>query len=245
MSGRPLLETLGLTKRFGERTAVNGVGIRVEEGDIYGFLGSNGSGKTTVIRLATGLMHPDSGEVRIAGYDLKTDFKRAIGHVGAIVENPAFYPHLSAFDNLKLMANLIPGAGRRSVQQALETVGLQERAGDKVRSFSLGMRQRLGLAGALLHRPKLVILDEPTNGLDPQGMREIKELIVRLRDEGMTFMLSSHLLNEVEQLCTRVGVVHRGRLLMEGKVEELLRSSDTRSLEDLFFEAVGSGTVVR
>lgn len=187
MENKILLDAKGLTKTFGSRTAVNGLNLRIKEGDIYGFLGTNGSGKTTTIRMLTGLIHPDAGEVRIGGYQLKSHFKDAIALVGAIVEQPAFYTYLSAYDNLMLTANLLTGVTRRRVLEVLEIVGLSDRAKDKVGSYSLGMRQRLGIASSLLNEPKLIILDEPTNGLDPQGMKGIREMIAQLAaEQGIT-----------------------------------------------------------
>lgn len=240
MSGKVLLETNNLTKTFGTRTAVDRLSLRVEEGDIYGFLGRNGSGKTTTIRMITGLVYPDAGEVLIGGVDLRTNFKPAISQVGAIVENPVFYGYLSAYDNLCLMANLLPGITQKRVDEVLEMVGLRNRAKDKVRAYSLGMKQRLGIANALLGDPRLIILDEPTNGLDPQGMREIKEMIAQLASErGITFFISSHLLHEVEQICTKVGIVQDGRLLAEGKVASIVPPETT--LEQFFFQ-VTNGT---
>ncbi|OZB96570.1 ABC transporter ATP-binding protein [Paenibacillus sp. XY044] len=223
MGDHVLLEAKGLTKTFGSRTVVDRLDLRIEKGDIYGFLGTNGSGKTTTIRMLTGLVHPDAGEVRIGGFHLKTRFKDAIAHVGAIVESPAFYAYLSAYDNLKLTANLLPGVTRTKVDEVLEIAGLSDRAKDKVGSYSLGMKQRLGIAGALLNRPQLIILDEPTNGLDPQGMKEIKELIAQLAaEQNISFLISSHLLHEVEQICNRAGVIRKGKLIAEVEVGQLL-----------------------
>jgi ABC-type multidrug transport system, ATPase component len=225
MGNKILLEVRGLTKTFGSRTVVDRLNLRIVEGEIYGFLGTNGSGKTTTIRMITGLVHPDAGEVRIGGFHLKSQFKAAISLVGAIVENPAFYTYLSAYDNLKLTANLLPGVTRKRIDEVLEIAGLSDRAKDKAGTYSLGMKQRLGIASALLNRPKLIILDEPTNGLDPQGMKEIKQLISQLAEEqGISFLISSHLLHEVEQICTTAGVIRQGKLIAEGKVSQLLAS---------------------
>jgi ABC-type multidrug transport system ATPase subunit len=223
MGNKILLETKGLNKTFGTRKVIDNLSLKIEQGDIYGFLGPNGSGKTTTIRMMLGLVHPDSGEVKIDGVDLKTDFKKAISPVGAIVENPTFYTYLSAYDNLSLMANLVPGLSKDRVNEVLDMVGLRDRAKDKVKTYSLGMKQRLGIANALLNNPQIIILDEPTNGLDPQGMKEIKEMIAQLASEkGITFFISSHLLNEVEQICTKVGIIKEGKLLEEGNVKQLL-----------------------
>ncbi|WP_342576920.1 ATP-binding cassette domain-containing protein [Paenibacillus sp. FSL M8-0142] len=237
MENKILLDAKGLTKTFGSRTAVNGLNLRIKEGDIYGFLGTNGSGKTTTIRILTGLIHPDAGEVRIGGYQLKSHFKDAIALVGAIVEQPAFYTYLSAYDNLMLTANLLTGVTRRRVLEVLEIVGLSDRAKDKVGSYSLGMRQRLGIASSLLNEPKLIILDEPTNGLDPQGMKGIREMIAQLAaEQGITFLISSHLLHEVEQMCSKIGIIRHGKLVAEGDVQQLLSSGGPRTLEQYFLD---------
>lgn len=222
-----LLETQKLCKSFGERKVIDNLSLKVMKGDVYGFLGSNGQGKTTTIRMITGLIFPDDGDVIIDGHPLRTDFKRAISQIGAIVETPSFYSYLSGFDNLSLMANLIPGVEKKQIYEVLEIVGLRGREREKVRTYSLGMRQRLGIANALLNNPKLIILDEPTNGLDPQGMKEIKEMIVQLASEKeITFFISSHLLHEVEQICNRVGIIRGGKLLAEGSIKELLYSEN-------------------
>jgi ABC-type multidrug transport system ATPase subunit len=224
---KTLLQTKNLTKTYNSKKAVDKLNLRVEEGDIYGFLGQNGSGKTTTIRMITGLIHPDAGEVKIGGYDLRSNFKKAISHVGAIVESPTFYSYLSAYDNLRLMANLLPDVTRAKIDEILDIVGLTNRAKDRVDTYSLGMKQRLGIANALLNYPKLIILDEPTNGLDPQGMKEIKELIVQLASEkNITFFISSHQLHEIEQICTKVGILQNGKLLAEGNVKQLLNTEE-------------------
>ncbi len=231
MGSKILLETRGLCKTFRKRKVIDDLNLKVEQGDIYGFLGPNGSGKTTTIRMILGLVFPDSGDVLIDNHNVKTDFKKAVAPVGAIVENPTFYTYLSAYDNLRMMANLIPGIGEERVNEVLETVGLKDRAKDKVKTYSLGMKQRLGIANALLGNPSIIILDEPTNGLDPQGMKEIKEMIIQLAAEkSITFFISSHLLNEVEQICTKVGIIKEGKLLAEGNVKELL-SAEFEELE--------------
>jgi len=219
-----VLATRGLSKRYGERMAVDGVSIEVRRGDVFGFLGPNGAGKTTTIRMMLGLIKPTAGEVTINGHDAGREPLKALASVGAIVETPAFYGYMTGRMNLELLAGLSGGADRDSVDETLRLVGLSGRADDKVRGYSQGMRQRLGLAQALLSRPEVVILDEPTNGLDPSGMREIRELLPRLaREFGITVFISSHLLNEVEAVCTRVAVINEGRLLVSGAVSELLK----------------------
>jgi ABC-2 type transport system ATP-binding protein len=220
------LQTENLTKRYGTRTAVDRLTIRVERGDIYGFLGPNGAGKSTTLRMLLGLVRPSSGVIKFPVHDSSWEYLRARSRVGAIIETPAFYENFSARRNLQLLASLSGGVAKKRVEEVLEIVGLRERAGDPVKTFSYGMRQRLGIAQALLPTPQLIILDEPTNGLDPQGIHETRELIRRLRDElKLTVMLSSHLLSEIEQLCNRVGIIHEGRLLYEGGPETLVAAN--------------------
>lgn len=191
MSKATLLETHKLTKSFQGKTIIDNLDLNIKRGDVYGFLGRNSQGKTTTIRMITGLIFPDSGEIVINGLNLITDFKQAISQIGAIVENPVFYDYLSGYENLSLMVNLIPGIEKDKVTEVLEIVGLTSRAKDKVSTYSLGMKQRLGIANALLNDPRLIILDEPTNGLDPQGMMEIKEMILQLSSgKNITFFIS-------------------------------------------------------
>jgi ABC-type multidrug transport system ATPase subunit len=219
-----VLETMSLTKQFRRRTAVDSLSLRVYEGDVYGFLGPNGAGKSTTIRMLTGLVRPKHGTARLLGRDVRTERVDAMRGVGAIVELPAFYKYLSARENLGIFSRLSGGCEKKRIDHVLEAVGLLDRANDKVRTFSHGMVQRLGIAQALLPNPKLVILDEPTSGLDPQGMRDVRELILRLaKEQGITIFLSSHLLHEVEQVCNRVGIINRGKLITEGDVSDLVR----------------------
>ena len=217
------LLTEALTKRFGRRTAVDRLTMRVEWGDIYGFLGPNGAGKSTTLRMLLGLVRPTSGTIKFPVRASNWEYLRARSRIGAIIETPAFYENFSARRNLQLLASLSGGVRSERVEEVLEIVELRDRARDPVRIYSYGMRQRLGIAQALLPTPELIILDEPTNGLDPQGIQETRKLIRRLRDEfKLTVLLSSHLLTEIEQLCNRVGVIHEGRLLYEGAPEALL-----------------------
>lgn len=242
METKPLLETRKLTKSFQGKMIIDHLDLKINKGDVYGFLGRNGQGKTTTIRMLTGLIFPDSGEVEINGLHMKKDFKQAISQIGAIVENPTFYDYLSGYENLLLMVHLIPGIGKEKITEVLEIVGLTKRAKDKVSTYSLGMKQRLGIANALLNDPQLIILDEPTNGLDPQGMIEIKEMILQLSSEkGITFFISSHLLHEIGQICNRVGILNDGRLLAEGDVSELIDNNEVHSLEELFFNITSGG----
>ena len=217
--GDLLVETRGLTKRYGRRiTAVDNLDLSVRRGEVYGFLGPNGAGKTTTLRMLLGLIRPSSGTARVLGK--KPGDPEGLSRVGALVESPAFYPYLSGKDNLRVMARY-SGVPYWRVDEALITVELQGRAKDKFRKYSLGMKQRLGVAAALLKDPDLLILDEPTNGLDPKGMADIRALIRKLGQGNRTVLLSSHLLGEVEQICDRVGVVRKGKLVAEGTVSEI------------------------
>ncbi len=220
-----VIRTRGLTKRFGGVLAVDDVGLDVREGDRYGFVGPNGSGKTTTVRMLLGLVFATSGEIELLGHRVPRHGARALEHVGALVEGPAAYPHLSARANLSLLDAAGPGGSRRTrgarIGEALEEVGLGGVGRRPVRAYSLGMKQRLALATALLRRPRLLVLDEPTNGLDPRGIREVRDLMVRLNEQGTTVFLSSHLLTEVDQLCTRVGVLDRGRLVAQSPLDDL------------------------
>lgn len=219
------LQTLNLRKRYGRLEAVRGLNLCVPTGCIYGFLGPNGAGKSTTIRMALGLIRPTGGEVRLFGHRVGSDGPPQQARVSALVEGPAFVDYLSARRNLEMLADLSGGASRERIQRVLELVGLAARQESKVRTYSQGMRQRLGLAQALLPHPRLVILDEPALGLDPRGLVEIRDLLLRLREEeGMTIFLSSHLLHEVELTCDRVCIIMRGELIAEGTVDELLRA---------------------
>ena len=217
------LQTENLTKRFGVRIAVDRLTIGVERRDIYGFLGPNGAGKSTTLRMLLGLVRPTSGVVKFPVRASSWEYLRARSRVGAIIETPAFYDNFSGRRNLQLLASLSGGVQKKRVEEVLDIVNLRERARDPVKVYSYGMRQRLGIAQALLPTPEIIILDEPTNGLDPQGIHETRNLIRRLRDDlRLTVFLSSHLLTEIEQLCNRVGIIHEGRLLYEGGPEALV-----------------------
>jgi ABC-2 type transport system ATP-binding protein len=220
-----VIATRDLTKRYGRTVAVDGVDLEVREGDRYGLLGPNGSGKTTLVRLLLGLVFASRGEVEILGKPVPRRVIDVLPSIGALVEGPGAYPHLSGRVNLKLLDAAGPGGSRRDragrISDALERVGLAGIDRRPVRAYSLGMRQRLGLAAALLRRPPLLILDEPTNGLDPRGIREIRELLTELNQGGTTVFLSSHLLPEIEAFCTRVGVMDRGRLVVQDELPAL------------------------
>ncbi len=213
----------GLVKRYREVLAVDHVDLNVETGDVYGFLGPNGAGKTTTLRMALGLIVPTEGHVELFGRDPMRDGAHALEGVAGFVEAPRFYPYLSARKNLELLAALDGGGARERIAAVLDTVELTPRAAHRVGGFSHGMRQRLGIAGALLREPRLLILDEPATGLDPAGMRDMRELIRRLADGGITVLLSSHQLPEVQELCDRVAIVDHGRVVYEGALSELRR----------------------
>ncbi|MCI0395898.1 MAG: ABC transporter ATP-binding protein [Chloroflexi bacterium] len=217
-----ILQTYDLTKHYGDVVAVQEANLQVNQGEVFGFLGPNGAGKTTTIGLALGLVHPTAGRIEIFGQLVLPQQTRPLRQVGSLVGGPALLPYLSGRDNLRLLARLHPGVDERRIGDVLALVDMAGAAGRKVKGYSTGMKQRLGLAAALLHRPSLVILDEPTNGLDPAGMREVRNLIRALAESGATVFLSSHLLYEVEQVCDRIAVINHGRIVAQGPVNELL-----------------------
>jgi ABC-2 type transport system ATP-binding protein len=222
------IEARALVKRYGDITAVDHVDLTVRAGDVYGYLGPNGAGKTTSLRMLLGLIRPDEGAARLFGRDPLLDGARALDGVAGFVEEPRFYPYLSGRRNLELVAALDGGDAAARIGEVLDTVDLADRARDKVGGYSRGMRQRLGIAGALLRAPRLLLLDEPTTGLDPAGMRDMRALIRRLAEHGITVLLSSHLMGEVEDLCDRVAIVRSGRVLYEGALDELIASTAGR-----------------
>ena len=226
-----VLRTIDLTKRYKNRLAVDHLNIEVRRGDVFGFLGPNGAGKSTTIRMILQLVFPLEGDVELFGVSLKKAGHRALEKVGAVVEKPAFYGHLSALRNLEILGGLQKPVTRRQIMEQMERVGLADRANDPVKTYSHGMNQRLGLALILLNEPQLVILDEPTTGLDPQGMKEVRELILELaRERGVTIFLSSHLLYEVELIANRMAIIHQGRLRVEGSVQDLLKRGESAVL---------------
>jgi ABC-2 type transport system ATP-binding protein len=232
VGGAPVIRTQGLTKRFGSQLAVDGLDLTVPRGSVFGFLGPNGSGKTTTIRMLMGLIAPSSGVATVLGESMPQSASRVLPRVGALIEGPALYGFLTGRDNLVRFDAADPTSDPRTrsarVAEALERVGLAAAAGKKARAYSLGMKQRLGLASALLRPRELLVLDEPTNGLDPQGMREIRALVREVAAEGTTVFLSSHLLDEIEQVCSHAAVMSKGRLVVQGTVAELAARAQGR-----------------
>lgn len=228
-----ILRTADLGKHYKNRWAARKINLEVHRGDVFGFLGPNGAGKSTSIRMILSLIKPTEGRVELFGHDLFTQREQALKNVAGIVEKPDFYLYLSAYRNMQIAGSLTLGKtpADKKIMDTLEVVGLAERALDKVKTFSHGMKQRLGIAQALLCDPQLIMLDEPTNGLDPQGMKEVRELIQRLtKERGITVFLSSHLLNEVEQVATRMAIINKGTMIVQGRVEDLLKVNANKLL---------------
>jgi len=223
--GNPVIDTKGLTKWYGRVLAVDNLSLEVPRGGVFGLLGPNGSGKTTTMAMLLGLVRPTAGTIRLLGQETSGAHDKALRRIGAIVETPAFYPYLSGRANLRYFQGMGSRGNREEVDRLLELVGLSGRANSRFATYSLGMKQRLGIAYALLGDPELLFLDEPTNGLDPAGMAEVRELVRGLGSAGRTVLLSSHLLHEVEQVCDRVAILSRGRLIAQGQVHDLLQQS--------------------
>ncbi|MCB9258614.1 MAG: ABC transporter ATP-binding protein [Ignavibacteriales bacterium] len=230
MNSEKVIEVVGLTKKYKKLIAVNNLNLNVYKGDVFGFLGPNGAGKSTTIRMLLTLIKPTSGNIKIFGKELNKNRKEILSRIGAIVEKPDFYLYLSAKKNLEILSKIsgkeIP---KSKIMEMLKLVGLDKRANSKVKTFSHGMKQRLGIAQTLLHDPDLIILDEPTTGLDPQGMKEIRDLIIYLsKEKGKTIFLSSHILREIELIATRMIIINKGTTIIEGTVEELLNSDSQK-----------------
>jgi ABC-2 type transport system ATP-binding protein len=222
-SSSVVLSVRNVKKSIRGKPIIKGISFDVREGEIFGFLGPNGSGKTTTIRMLVDLIRPTEGTITVCGYDVQRQPDEALRYVGCIVENPELYSYLTGWENLEHFARMLPNVDRARIQEVADIVGMDRRIHDKVRTYSLGMRQRLGIAQALLGRPKLLILDEPTNGLDPQGIKEMREFIKKLAEGGLSLFVSSHLLSEIQQMCDRVAIISHGQVIAVGDTDELVR----------------------
>lgn len=224
-----ILSVRDVKKVIGKKTIVENISFDVKQGEVFGFLGPNGAGKTTTIRMLVGLIKETEGTISIGGYSIKENFREAMRQIGSIVENPELYTYLTGWENLKQFARMLGGISDERIIEIAHMVHLDERIHDKVKTYSLGMKQRLGIAQALLGNPKLLILDEPTNGLDPAGIRELREFIHKLvKEENMSVFISSHLLSEVQMICDRVAIIHKGKMITVAKVEELIKTASDR-----------------
>ena len=244
-----ILKCANLNKKFGKKQILKNVSFEINEGDILGFIGPNGAGKTTTIKLILGLQSITEGKVTINGYDVEKDFTRAIKKVGAIVENPDLYMYLSGYDNLKLISNLYKEVTEKRIEEVIKLVKLENRIKDKVSKYSLGMRQRLGIAQAILHKPNLLILDEPTNGLDPEGIKEMRDLLINLaKNENMAILISSHNLAELDNLCNKVCIIKNGEIIETSEITDIKKTSqneqfiieieNTKDIENLYKDII-------
>ncbi|MGG3520537.1 ABC transporter ATP-binding protein [Bacillus pseudomycoides] len=224
-----VLSVRNVKKVIGKKTLVENISFDVNQGEVFGFLGPNGAGKTTTIRMLVGLIKATEGTISIGGYNIKENFREAMRQIGSIVENPELYTYLTGWENLKQFARMLGGISDERILEIAKMVHLDERIHDKVKTYSLGMKQRLGIAQALLGNPKLLILDEPTNGLDPAGIREMREFIHKLvKEENMSVFISSHLLSEVQMICDRVAIIHKGKMITVAPIEELIKTASDR-----------------
>jgi ABC-2 type transport system ATP-binding protein len=234
-----IVEIEGLSKRFKNQRGIFNVNMTVHRGDIYGYFGPNGAGKTTVMKIMAGLSRADKGTAKMFGYNAATHFEQAMAKVGVLIETAEAYNYMSARKNLEMAARLYPDVDRKRVDEVLELVGLSSFHNEKVGQYSLGMKQRLGIAAAILSKPELLILDDPTNGLDIEGMGQSREIILQLaKEESITFLISSHLIHEMELMCNRIGIIYNGRLIREGLQAELLEEGRFATLEELFIHEI-------
>lgn len=239
------MELIDVKKTIGKKEIINGLSFTINRGEVFGFIGPNGAGKTTTIRMMVGLMHLSGGDVRILGNSIKSDYKEAVREVGAIVENPEMYPFMTGWQNLLHYARMIPGITKERIQEVIKIVGLEKAIKEKAGKYSLGMRQRLGIAQALLHRPSVLILDEPTNGLDPAGIREIRQYIRKLAsEENVAVIISSHLLSEIELMCDRIGVIKNGELVAIQSVHNAT-ASDQQNLSQVHMEVTPADQAIK
>ncbi|MBP5185742.1 MAG: ABC transporter ATP-binding protein [Clostridiales bacterium] len=228
---QPALQIQNVTKTFGKKTAVDNVSFDIYPGEVFGFLGPNGAGKTTIIKMVMGFFRPDSGTIIINGFNRKTHYEAAMASIGGIVENPEMYNSLSARLNLQMYARLHEGVTKERIDEVLELVGLSDRADEPVKKYSLGMKQRIGLAQALLHRPKVLILDEPTNGLDPAGIHLLRDILTQCaHEEGVAVMVSSHLLSEIQVMCDRIGIINHGKLLQICSIDDFVNQAQSSTV---------------
>ena len=228
---QPALQIQNVTKTFGKKTAVDNVSFDIYPGEVFGFLGPNGAGKTTIIKMVMGFFRPDSGTIIINGFNRKTHYEAAMASIGGIVENPEMYNSLSARLNLQMYARLHEGVTKERIDEVLELVGLSDRADEPVKKYSLGMKQRIGLAQALLHRPKVLILDEPTNGLDPAGIHLLRDILTQCaHEEGVAVMVSSHLLSEIQVMCDRIGIINHGKLLQICSIDDFVNQEQSSTV---------------
>ena len=226
-----------LTKMYRNKRGISGISLKVKYGEVFGFLGPNGAGKTTAMKIMTGLMQPDSGDAYIGGYSVTQDFEKAMGSVGCIIENVAMFPYMTAYENLRMCARYYPGLPESRMDECLSEVGMLKYKNEKVKNYSLGMRQRMGIAMAMLSQPSVMILDEPLNGLDVEGMVQIRNLILRLsKQNGTTFFISSHLIHDIELTCNKVGILYEGMLLDVRETKDILK--DYSSLENYYLSEV-------
>lgn len=230
-NGDLIVRTEHLTKCFGKLVAVEDLNLEVRKGEVFGFLGPNGAGKSTTMGMMLGLISPTSGTIELFGLNIQSYLPKILQRIGAVTESTGFYPYLSGRDNLDYIARITGGISSSRIEEVLELVELSDRKKDKFSNYSLGMKQRLAIACALLNNPEFIVLDEPTNGLDPAGMKEIRELIIRLGQEGKTIFLNSHLLHEVEQVCRRVAIIKQGKVITQGLIKDLMKKGDTLQLK--------------
>ena len=240
-----ILELNNLTKSFGKRRIIDGISLKINSGEVVGFLGPNGSGKTTTIKLITGLLFPDSGDVKICGYDLKSNFEEAVANLGAIVENPDMYKQFSGRLNLEMAARIHGGISGSRIEEVIDIVGLRARIDDKVKKYSLGMKQRLGVALAILNKPRLLIFDEPTNGLDPKGIKEFREIVKNAaHKDGAAVFVSSHMMSEMQLMCDRVAIVERGRLIGMEDVAAVVDGAESTYYKIIVSDAVAAENII-
>ncbi|MGB9679705.1 MAG: ABC transporter ATP-binding protein [Thermoanaerobacteraceae bacterium] len=233
-----ILEIANISKKLSKRTILDNISFSVSRGDIYGLIGPNGAGKTTTLKIITGLMKPDQGRIIINGFDLSKNHDEAISNIGAIIENPSLYEYLSGIDNLKIVAKM-RSINYKELDKIIDIIGLKDRINDKVKKYSLGMKQRLAIGCAIVSSPKVLILDEPTNGLDPTGIIELREFLKILSTKDTTILISSHQLSEIEQICNKVAFINNGKILMEDSVENILKNKI--NLEEKYIELITKG----